>query len=284
MKSFFSTLILIFSLVFIPQVSLAQTNCSVINTEDDYTECCVGVNAGSKACTEYQGMHAGGDTQGGGSGETMSVNNNYGQCLTYRWNGTAWILVSTENHPCGGANGGPTSQCSVVDDLNYENCCINQTGNSAACSKYLGGGGMPPGDGTLNSNFPLGNTVQNGTPTPGSIAATPQASSDQLKSCNAISFDSILDILIWLKCIIGAAIIPLIFTLAFLFFLWGMVMYIRGSDDVKKREESKKFIYWGIIGLTVMISVWGIVKIVNTTFGFGNTVPTLQTDYLKTKN
>ncbi len=56
-----------------------------------------------------------------------------------------------------------------------------------------------------------------------------------------------------------------------------MVMYIRGSDDVKKREESKKFIYWGIIGLTVMVSIWGIVKIVNTTFGFGNAVPTLQT-------
>lgn len=286
MKSFFSTILLIFSLTFIPQISFAQANCSVINSEDDYTTCCLGVQqTNPAACADYQGMHAGGDTQGGGSGsgETMSVNNNFGQCLTYRWNGTSWVIVSTENHPCGGASGGPTSQCSVVDNLNYENCCIQQTGNGVACNKYLSGGGTPSGDGTLNSNFPLGTTVQNGTPTPGQISPTPQASSDQLKSCNAISFDSILDILIWLKCIIGAAIIPLIFTLAFLFFLWGMVMYIRGSDDVKKREEGKKFIYWGIIGLTVMISVWGIVKIVNSTFGFGNTVPTLQTDYLKTK-
>ncbi|MCC7436497.1 hypothetical protein IT402_01315, partial [Candidatus Nomurabacteria bacterium] len=115
---------------------------------------------------------------------------------------------------------------------------------------------------------------------PGTIAPTPQSSSPILDSCDLISFDSLLDILVWLKCVIGSAIIPLIFTLAFLYFLWGMVMFIRGADDVKKREESKKFIYWGIIALTVMVSVWGIVRIVTSTFGLGNTVPQLQTECL----
>lgn len=114
------------------------------------------------------------------------------------------------------------------------------------------------------------------------IVPTPQASSSALSSCNNISFDSLLDILIWLKCVIGAAVIPLIFTLTFLVFLWGMFNYIRNADNEKKREESKKFIYWGIIGLTVMVSVWGIVRIVTTTFGLGNTVPQLQTDCLST--
>ncbi len=173
-----------------------------------------------------------------------------------------------------------TNYCDPITAANQNECCdggIFAGPYTKECEdfKNLGGAGTI-GSGSQNTNPTNGST----TP-PGTIAPTPQSSSTALLSCSKISFISLLDILIWLKCIIGAAIIPLIFTLAFLFFLWGMVMYIRGSDDVKKREESKKFIYWGIIGLTVMVSVWGIVQIVNTTFGFGNTVPTLQTDYLK---
>lgn len=133
--------------------------------------------------------------------------------------------------------------------------------------------------GTIGSGTPPNTNPANGgvDTTAGTIAPTPQASSQQLASCNLISFDSLLDILIWLKCIIGVAIIPLIFTITFLVFLWGMFGYIRDANDVKKREESKKFIYYGIIGLTVMVGVWGIVRIVTTTFGLGNTVPQLET-------
>lgn len=180
-------------------------------------------------------------------------------------------------------------QCDVIGPDNADTCCVG-INPPAACADYIninaGGdtqGGGPQGTvgsgggGSINTN-----PTNSGSDTSsGTIAPTPQASSAALFACNTISFESLLDILIWLKCVIGAAIIPLLFTIAFLLFLWGMIKYIRGSDDVKKREESKKFIYWGIIGLTVMVSVWGIVKIVNSTFGFGNTVPELQTDYLK---
>ena len=235
------------------------------------------------------GLNAGGGGQGGNSegpttpgstiGETITVPNNFGMCNSYRWDGTKWVKTNQDPFLCNQSGG---NECSIIDDLNYQNCCIERTGNAIACKKYTDAGGTGPGgDGTLLGGDQNTNP-QGGATTPGSITPTPQASSAALKSCNAIAFNSILDILIWLKCVIAAAIIPLIFTLAFLFFLWGMTMYIRGSDDVKKREESKKFIYWGIIALTVMISVWGIVKIINTTLGFGNTVPKLQTDYLKT--
>ncbi len=171
-------------------------------------------------------------------------------------------------------------QCSQITSSNVGVCCSGRDAvvNQDACIEYdlsqqqsggTGNAGALIG-GTPNTN-PTNNTDSS------TVVNTPQASSPALSSCSAIKFNSILDILIWLKCIIGAAIIPLIFTLAFLYFLWGMVMFIKGADDVKKREESKKFIYWGIIGLTVMIAVWGIVQIVTSTFGLGNAVPTLQT-------
>ncbi len=184
-------------------------------------------------------------------------------------------------------------QCSQITSSNYNVCCSGRdvAVNQDLCIDYdlsqqQGSGTGSAGGGVGNTGVLIGGTPNTNPTNSGTnnstITPTPQASSPALSSCSAIKFNSILDILIWLKCIIGAAIIPLIFTLAFLYFLWGMVMFIKGADDVKKREESKKFIYWGIIGLTVMIAVWGIVQIVTSTFGLGNTVPRLQTDCLTT--
>jgi hypothetical protein len=181
-------------------------------------------------------------------------------------------------------------QCSQITSSNYSVCCSGRDAaiNQDACIEYdlnqqqnSGSGGGVGNTGVLIGGTPNTNPTNSGG-NPSVITPTPQASSAALSSCSAIKFNSLLDILIWLKCVIGAAIIPLIFTLAFLYFLWGMVMFIKGADDVKKREESKKFIYWGIIGLTVMIAVWGIVQIVTSTFGLGNAVPRLQTDCLTT--
>ncbi|MBP6857777.1 MAG: hypothetical protein KBC11_01090 [Candidatus Pacebacteria bacterium] len=171
--------------------------------------------------------------------------------------------VTSQNFPlcCPSQIPGQIQKCALF--------CINNPTEIACNPNIRGGGPTTPGTNPTNT----------GT-TPGTIANTPQPKSSELSSCNVIAFDSLLDILIWLKCIIGSAIIPLIFTLAFLYFLWGMVQYIRNANNEKKREESKKFIYVGIIALTVMVSVWGIVRIVTSTFGLGNTVPQLQTDCL----
>ena len=111
----------------------------------------------------------------------------------------------------------------------------------------------------------------------------PRSSAKELASCSEIRFVSLLDIIIWVKCIIVSALIPLIFALAFLFFLWGILRFMAATDQ-KKREESKKFIWWGIIGLFVMVSIWGIIKIIGNTLGTGSAVPHLQTDYLNTQN
>ena len=56
------------------------------------------------------------------------------------------------------------------------------------------------------------------------------------------------------------ALIPLLYALAFLFFLIGVVTFLFSMED-EKRKEGKKFILWGIIGMVVLFSVWGIVKI-----------------------
>lgn len=65
-------------------------------------------------------------------------------------------------------------------------------------------------------------------------------------------------------------IIGLIGALAVLFFLWGVMKFIQGANEQKAREEGRWFMIWGIIGLFVMVSVYGLVRILENTFQLPN--------------
>ena len=63
-------------------------------------------------------------------------------------------------------------------------------------------------------------------------------------------------------------VIPLLFFTAFLLFLWGIVRYFfLNREDPKARAEGVQFMVWGVVGLTVIVSMWGLVRILLTTFG-----------------
>ncbi len=67
--------------------------------------------------------------------------------------------------------------------------------------------------------------------------------------------------------------IPLIFALALVSFIWGVVQFfIINADEEAKREQGKQFMIWGIVALTVMLSVWGLVRILGNTFGINTSV------------
>jgi hypothetical protein len=122
-------------------------------------------------------------------------------------------------------------------------------------------------DGNTSGGIGQGNTTTSGA-------------GNSLRECSSIKFKSVIDILIWLKCIAVSVLIPLIFAAAFVVFLWGVLKFMYASDATKKKE-GQKFIWYGLIGLFVMVSVWGIIKIVGTTLGIDPiAVPLLQTEYL----
>ncbi len=63
-------------------------------------------------------------------------------------------------------------------------------------------------------------------------------------------------------------LITLLFALAVLYFVWGVINYIvKGDDNGGDREQGKKHIMYGIIGLFIMVSAYAIVQIVGRTFG-----------------
>lgn len=73
---------------------------------------------------------------------------------------------------------------------------------------------------------------------------------------------------------------PMAFILALLAFFWGVFKYIRNSGNDK--DEGKKIMFWGVIALFVMSSVWGLVYFIRGELGIigisSVPIPTIQTD------
>ncbi len=190
-----------------------------------------------------------------------------------------------------------SQSCSVVTANNYASCCGGAQ-NGSACADYCD---INPTDGQCKQGIPGQVTgtpgVTRGSPLPqivntssGGVSVAPFGAVSgpnypaNPNSCFAIKFKTLVDVLLWAKCIITDILIPVIFALAFLVFLWGVFRFISETEQ-KNKEEHKKFIYYGLIGLFVMFGVWGIIEIVATTFGIDAGVPLLQTEgsILKTK-
>lgn len=64
--------------------------------------------------------------------------------------------------------------------------------------------------------------------------------------------------------------IALLSAVAFLVFLWGCAQYIFNAANENSREEGLKHITWGIIGLVIMMTAWGIMQIATGTLGLSD--------------
>ena len=76
--------------------------------------------------------------------------------------------------------------------------------------------------------------------------------------------------------IINGVLVPLIFAIAFIVFIWGIFQYfILGGSNQEKREEGQKLMLYGLIGFFLMVSVWGLVSILTNTFQLQQNSPNL---------
>jgi len=66
------------------------------------------------------------------------------------------------------------------------------------------------------------------------------------------------------------AALPVIFGLAVLVFVWGLVKFIfRIGGDEKAVAEGKKLMIWGLIALFVLMSYMAIIAFVHSDIGLG---------------
>lgn len=100
-----------------------------------------------------------------------------------------------------------------------------------------------------------------------SNSSNSSSSSASVVTCKLSSSPKFQDLVVYVNCIINLSIIPLFFTIAVAFFVYGVVQYMLANADESKRETGKQYMVWGIIALTVMVTMWGLVNILAGTFG-----------------
>ncbi|MEK7088231.1 MAG: hypothetical protein AAB808_01275 [Patescibacteria group bacterium] len=76
---------------------------------------------------------------------------------------------------------------------------------------------------------------------------------------------SVTDIIKKIEDAVVNPILILLFAVALLVFIWGVFTYIVHADDPTKRSEGGKGMIYGVIGMFIMFSVFGIINLIAST-------------------
>lgn len=73
---------------------------------------------------------------------------------------------------------------------------------------------------------------------------------------------------------LGNLFIQILIALAVIWIIYNVIRFIIKSDNPEERSTIGKAILWGIVGLFVILSIWGLVRILTNTFRTANNAPT----------
>lgn len=79
-------------------------------------------------------------------------------------------------------------------------------------------------------------------------------------------------------------LIALLFALAVVYFVYGLAQYLMSPDNEETKKTSKSHMLWGIIGMFIMVSVFGIMRLILNTVGEDNIKIYPAGDYEVNKN
>lgn len=66
---------------------------------------------------------------------------------------------------------------------------------------------------------------------------------------------------------IATLIIILLMVVATVVFIYGVLKYILAGGSEQRKKEGQSMIMWGLIGLFILVAMWGLVIILENTFG-----------------
>ncbi|MES2216024.1 MAG: hypothetical protein V4481_01875 [Patescibacteria group bacterium] len=76
---------------------------------------------------------------------------------------------------------------------------------------------------------------------------------------------------------LGNTFIQILIAFAVIYIIYNVVRFlIVGADNEEKRASARSAILWGVVGLFVILSIWGLVRILTNTFRTDTTTPTNQ--------
>ena len=65
-------------------------------------------------------------------------------------------------------------------------------------------------------------------------------------------------------------VFPILVSIAVFFIAWSIFVFILNAGDPEKRSQGGKRIFWGVIGVFLMLSVWGLVNILRSSIELNN--------------
>jgi len=188
----------------------------------------------------------------------------------------------------------------LAGSVRYTITCSNESGNSVSSSVVVNvlpqpttNGGNTFYDNSVNTNTGLGNlggtSDLNNLGDVNGLGGVNSLGSVVNDSCNPGSITSLKDLI--MNLFIGCLLKPLtqlLIGISLVVFLWGIFKFVKSDGDDK--QAGRELMFWGIVALFVMISMWGLVAILRNTFNFsGNesiaprevSVPSLNTTLVK---
>ena len=79
------------------------------------------------------------------------------------------------------------------------------------------------------------------------------------------------DTLVFLSTFLNG-VMGLFITLAIVVFFWGLIKYLWSIDN-ENAHEGLKIMFWGLIAIFVMVSIWGIIRLLQNTLKVNSTDP-----------
>jgi hypothetical protein len=77
-------------------------------------------------------------------------------------------------------------------------------------------------------------------------------------------------------------IMVVVFAAGFFLFMWGLFQFMRTMSEGggKNAESGKQHMLWGTIGMTIMVSGYGLVHLLDSTIGANSNNPSANADKL----
>ena len=63
-------------------------------------------------------------------------------------------------------------------------------------------------------------------------------------------------------------LVPFIYfmlALAGLYFIWGVFLFVKNSDNPEAQSKGKQHMIWGVFGLAIMLAVQSIIELIRNT-------------------
>ena len=79
---------------------------------------------------------------------------------------------------------------------------------------------------------------------------------------------TIVDFLKKVDQVILNPLLRVLFAVAFLYFLYAIIRLIRADGDDK--ADARKAVMWSIVGMFIMVSVYGVINLIINTFGISD--------------